>query len=59
MSNTLGYTLLFFAALAALIYGAVLLRFPATWIVIGALAANAIGIVWASSYTSGAAPPPA
>jgi len=57
VSRTALYTVGFLLALAALIYGAVLLRIPDTWIVIGALAANCVGIVWASSYTSASGPP--
>ena len=57
MSNATLFTLAFFVLLAALIYGAVLLHVPQTWIVIGGLAVNVIGIVWASSYTTRDDPP--
>jgi len=57
VSRTALYTVAFLLALAALIYGAVLLHIPGTWIVIGALAANCVGIVWASSYASAGGPP--
>ena len=57
MPNAGLYTFGFFVVLAALIYGAVLLRVPPTWIVIGGLAVNAIGIVWLSSYTIKSEPP--
>ena len=55
--NSVLYTFGFFVLLAGLIYGAVLLRVPATWIVIGGLAVNALGIVWMSSYTTQNDPP--
>lgn len=58
MPNATLYTIGFFVVLAALIYGAVLLRLPPTWIVIGGLAVNVLGIVWASSYTSRSGEPP-
>ena len=58
MQNAGLYTFGFFVVLAALIYGAVLLRVPPTWIVIGGLAVNALGIVWLSSYTSQSGEPP-
>ena len=51
------YILCFFAALAGLIYGAVLLHVPQTWIVVGGLVANGVGILWASSYTTAGGPP--
>ena len=57
MSNATLYTCVFFVVLAALIYGAVLLHVPLTWIVIGGLTVNVIGIVWASSYTTQSGPP--
>jgi hypothetical protein len=57
VSPTTLYTLGFFVALAALVYGAVLLRIPDTWIVIGALLVNCVGILWASSYISASGPP--
>ena len=57
MPNVGLYTFGFFVVLAALIYGAVLLRVPPTWIVIGGLAVNALGIVWLSSYTTQNDPP--
>ena len=57
MPNATLYTLGFFVLLAGLIYGAVLLRVPATWIVIGGLAVNALGIVWMSSFTTKNDPP--
>ena len=57
MSHATLYMFGFFVLLAALIYGAVLLRVPATWIVIGALAVNALGIMWMSSYTTKNNPP--
>lgn len=57
MSPTTLYTLGFFVALGALIYAAVLLRIPDTWIVIGALVANILGVLWASSYTPAGDPP--
>ena len=57
MQNAGLYTAGFFVVLAALIYGAVLLHVPATWIVIGALTVNALGIVWMSSYTTQNDPP--
>jgi hypothetical protein len=50
------YTLCFFALLAGLVYGALLIRVPLTWIVVGGLIVNGIGIVTAASY-AGAKPP--
>ena len=50
MSLSTAYHIGFFILLAALIYGAVLLRVPAGWIVIGALGINLIGILVAGSY---------
>jgi len=58
VSHTALYTAIFLIALGVLVYLATLLRISATWIVIGALVANVVGIVWASSYTSADAPPP-
>lgn len=57
MPNAALFAAGFFVVLAALIYGAVLLRVPPTWIVIGGLAVNALGIVWLSSYTTQNDPP--
>jgi hypothetical protein len=57
LSLSAAYHICFFAVLAALIYGAVLLRFPSSWIVIGGLSANLIGILVAGSYAKQDAPP--
>ncbi len=58
MSLSTFYTLCFFALLAGLVYGAILIRVPLTWIVVGGLIVNGIGIVTAASY-AGTEPPDA
>jgi hypothetical protein len=57
MSASAVFHIGFFVLLAALVYGAVLLRLPLGWIVIGGLGANLIGILMAGSYAKPAPKP--
>ena len=57
MSAFLLYVIGFIVLLAGLIYGAVLIHIPQTWIIVGALVLVGIGIMSAVSHTKRRDPP--
>jgi len=57
MSAFLLYVIGFIVLLAGLIYGAVLIHIPQTWIIVGALVLIGIGIMSAVSHTKRRDPP--
>ena len=57
MSAFMLYAIGFFVLLAGLIYGAVLIHVPQTWIIVGALVIVGLGIMSAVSHTKRRDPP--
>ena len=57
MSAFMLYVIGFIILLAGLIYGAVLIHIPQTWIIVGALVLVGIGIMSAVSHTKRRDPP--
>jgi len=57
MSSFMLYVIGFFVLLAGLIYGAVLIHVPQTWIIVGTLVFMGAGIMSAVSHTKRRDPP--
>ena len=57
MSAFMLYVIGFFVLLAGLVYGAVLIHVPQTWIIVGALVIVGLGIMSAVSHTKRRDPP--
>ena len=57
MSAFMLYVIGFFVLLAGLIYGAVLIHVPQTWIIVGTLVIVGLGVMSAVSHTKRRDPP--
>jgi hypothetical protein len=57
MSAFMLYVIGFFVLLAGLVYGAVLIHIPHTWIIVGVLVILGLGIMSAVSHTKRRDPP--